>query len=203
MDQHAKASRSAGKAADLREMGQSVRRARAERATTLEDLAARAGISKSVLSQVERGLTNPTLSTVWAIAAALELDPLALLGQAFDKGAGGAPTQGQISHKHVPVIENRGDRYRLLILNAPELAGRVEIYQLVLDPGGALISSAHARDATEDFTVLDGHVEISSGRMTMVAGPDETLSYAADTDHAIRAIGPAGARGILVVTFRW
>lgn len=187
--------------ADLREMGQMVRKARTGSGTTLEELAARAGISKSVLSQVERGLTNPTLATVWAIAGALKLDPLVMLGQAFDRSGDTGHADGRIARKQVPVIENKGEGYRLSILNKPELAGQVEIYQLELVSGGALVSTAHSRGAVEDFTLLDGQVEIASGHGRMDMWPGETVTYAADVDHAIRSSQENGARGILVVTY--
>ncbi|MCY3873070.1 MAG: helix-turn-helix transcriptional regulator [Rhodobacteraceae bacterium] len=48
--------------ADLHQLGKTVRDARRKKRVTLVELAKASGVSKSVLSQVERGTTNPTLA---------------------------------------------------------------------------------------------------------------------------------------------
>jgi transcriptional regulator with XRE-family HTH domain len=187
--------------ADLRELGLSVRNARVNAGMTLEELAKRAGLSKSVLSQVERGSTNPTLSTLWAISNALGLDPLSLLGNGADARVYSTRQDEKVLRVQVPVMENASEGYRLHILNRPELAGKVELYRLALKPGGVLESSPHARGTVEDLTVLSGSVSVTSGQATLVAEAGETVHYAADIDHSIRAVSDTPAEAILVVMF--
>lgn len=187
--------------ADLRDLGAAVRRARSKSGITLEELARRAGISKSVLSQVERGSTNPTLSTLWSISAALGLDPVTLLGSGKETRVYPQGTETRVRRVHVPVIENAAEGYSLHILNRPDLAGKVELYRLVLQPGGVLDSSPHARGATEDLTVLSGRVTVTSGQSSLQADAGETLHFEADVDHSIRALPDTPVEAILVVMF--
>jgi len=187
--------------ADLAGLGRRIRAARAERKLTLEDLAKAAGVSKSVLSQIERGATNPTLATLWNVAKALGLDPLALFGgegQAMQASGG---TEAHISLVDSPVIDNEAAGYRLVILTEPELAGVSELYRLILQPGGLLESRPHGRGAVEQLTVLRGEIEVESGgdRLRLSAG--STARYAADLPHAIAASGRHAAEAVLFVRF--
>jgi len=187
--------------ADLVSLGRRIHGARVERKMTLEELAKAAGLSKSVLSQVERGATNPTLSTLWNVAKALGLDPLELLGgegEALQAAAGG---ESQIALVDSPVIDNEAAKYRLVILNEPELAGVTELYRLILKPGGVLDSKPHGRGAVEQLTVLSGEVEVRSGgdRLRLQAG--RTARYGADVAHAIAAVGKRNAEALLFVRF--
>jgi len=60
-----------------------LRRLRAERGDTQEDLAHRAGLTVAAFARIERGHANPTWTTVTRIAAALEIS-LAALGEAVE-----------------------------------------------------------------------------------------------------------------------
>jgi transcriptional regulator with XRE-family HTH domain len=187
--------------ADLVSLGKRIRVARLERKMTLEDLAKAAGVSKSVLSQVERGTTNPTLSTLWNVAKALALDPLELFGGDGPALQGEDGRESLISLVDSPVIDNAAAKYRLIILNEPELAGVSELYRLVLRPGGVLDSKPHERGAVEQLTVLSGEVEVRCGSDRLRLQPGRTARYAADVAHAIASVGKRNAEALLLVRF--
>lgn len=63
---------------DIR-VGRRLRALRLERGMSLADLAARAGISIGALSQIERGMSSLRVRTIWPLAAALDIDPAALI----------------------------------------------------------------------------------------------------------------------------
>lgn len=192
-----------GKAAgaDLVSLGKRIRGARQERQMTLEELARAAGVSKSVLSQVERGTTNPTLATLWNVATALALDPLALFGGDGAPVTGAAGSESQIALVDSPIIDNEKAGYRLVILSEPQLAGVSELYRLVLRPGGVLDSKPHERGAVEQLTVLSGEVEVRCGDDRLRLGAGRTARYAADVAHAIAAAGKRNAEALLFVRF--
>ena len=58
-------------------VGGEIQRLRLQHNLTLDQLAAKSGVSKSILSQIERDHSNPTLATIWRITKALE-SPLEL-----------------------------------------------------------------------------------------------------------------------------
>lgn len=65
----------------LPDVGQKIKALRTERKLTLDGLAKASGVSKSMLSQIERGLTNPTLATIWSLTQSLGIDISSLLAK--------------------------------------------------------------------------------------------------------------------------
>ncbi len=188
-------------AGNLAELGASVRKARRDRQVTLEELAKLSGVSKSVLSQLERGTTNPTVSTLWSVAGALGLDPSNLFGAGATTTASGGRLANPITKVEDPLIQNADKGYRLIILSQPELVSMSELYRLELDPGGALVSEPHKRGTMEQVTVLKGEVEIQCGSSTLVLKKGETARYAGDMSHSISAPSRKSAEVILFLTF--
>ena len=175
-----------------------LRAVRKEQQLTLDDLAQRSGVSRSMLSQIERGESNPTLATLWNLTQALGVDFAGLLGG----GAAAQEVSGQVERltaERTPSIDSRGERCRLRILSPPALAGRAEWYQLELESGGALVSDAHTLGSTEHLTILEGRIAVQSGVQEEEGSPGDTLRYRADVAHRIAALDGAPAKALLVV----
>ncbi|SNR37804.1 transcriptional regulator, XRE family with cupin sensor [Puniceibacterium sediminis] len=167
--------------------------ARRAQGLSLDGVAKLSGVSRSMVSQIERGTSSPTIATLWNLTRALQVDFAGLL----DRTAGAGEIE-ILRSTEVPTIDNRGQACRLRILSPPEEAGRHEVYDLVLGDGGALVSAAHRRGAREHLTVIEGRIEVTSGTSVEVLTAGDTARYAADLAHAIRAVaGPA--RAFLVV----
>lgn len=65
---------------DMRKLvGRNVRRIRAERGMTQEQLAERSGFSQQYISDLERGRRNPTIVSLYELALALETTPVVLI----------------------------------------------------------------------------------------------------------------------------
>lgn len=169
---------------------------RKRRGLTLESLAGLSGVSRSMLSQIERGQANPTVGTVWALAEALHVDLSELIG------AGKTDSRKRIAltpPSYTPEIRSEDGYCLLKILSPPESVGSVEWYELRIEPGGALRSEPHARGSMEHLTVLDGELCVESGedRVTVAAGA--TARYVADIPHAIVNATAKPTKALLVV----
>jgi transcriptional regulator with XRE-family HTH domain len=181
------------------EIGPVLQRRRGALGLTLEQLAALSGVSKSMLSQIERGQANPTFAVLWSLTRALKLEFADLLqGAAGPKDEGGIEV---VAAANTPEIRSADERCRLRILGPPRLAGATEWYEVAMTPGGALNSAAHASGAFEHFTALDGSFEIMSGGAAHRLEAGETARYPADVEHRIANVGPAPARGLLIVLY--
>ncbi len=168
----------------------SLRAARKARGLSLDAAAKLSGVSRSMVSQIERGESSPTVATLWALTQALQLDFAGLLE---DRPAPGVEVTRAGS---APVIQRGGVTIR--ILSAPESVGAHEVYELVFVPGAALTSDAHSPGCREHLTVLEGKLSVTSGEATDSLGPGDVARYPADRGHAIAALdGPA--RAILIV----
>jgi transcriptional regulator with XRE-family HTH domain len=185
------------------ELGRRLLALRKNRRLTLDRLAAASGVSKSMLSQIERGRVNPTVATLWNLTQALGIDIGELLGTATEAGATAGPQLEHLPAHATPTIASADGRCALRILNPPREALTVEWYEMTVEPGGALRSEPHAPGTREHLTVLEGKllVEVAGSGEALSAG--ETLRYAADRPHAIVNTEEAPARALLVVEFKY
>ncbi|MBA3910561.1 MAG: XRE family transcriptional regulator [Rhodobacter sp.] len=168
----------------------SLRAARKARGLSLDAAAKLSGVSRSMVSQIERGESSPTVATLWALTQALQLDFAGLLE--------GRPAPGieVIRDGSAPVIDRGGVTIR--ILSGPESVGAHEVYDLVFAPGARLTSDAHSPGCREHLTVLEGKLSVTSGEAAEALGPGDVARYPADRAHEIAAHSGA-ARAILIV----
>ncbi|WP_170386840.1 helix-turn-helix domain-containing protein [Ruegeria atlantica] len=163
-----------------------LKEARRAKGLSLEAVANLSGVSRSMVSQIERGESSPTISTLWNLTRALQVDFAGLLEES------NTTDQVEVLRKaEVPSIDNMGQSCRIRILSPPEEAGGHEVYDIEFDADGALNSQPHARGAREQLTVLAGAVRVTSGVASRDLQQGDTARYAADVAHSITADGPA------------
>jgi transcriptional regulator with XRE-family HTH domain len=175
-------------------VGKNINRLRKEKQLTLDQLAAVCGVSKSMLSQIERNETNPTLATVWRLAEAL--------GESIDDLIRGEEDHHDltvINASSIPVLNDPDGEYSLTVLGPASLVNDMEWYELNMAPGGKLTSSPHTARTTEHLTVLSGQLEVMAGGETDTVLAGETARYAADRAHEISNQTDSPARALLVV----
>jgi transcriptional regulator with XRE-family HTH domain len=175
-------------------VGEQIQRLRAERRMTLDDLSRAAGVSKSMLSEIERDKANPTIAVAWRLTNALgvSLDSLFAPPKAPEAIAVAGPHD-------IPTLSGHDAKYQLRVWGPIELAGKFEWYELTLQPGGALVSNAHEPGTREHLTVLHGSIEIEAAGATKRLKAADTARYVADEPHAIRNAGKGEAKALLVV----
>ncbi len=179
-------------------VGDTLAALRQSQSLSLDELSRRAGVSKSMLSQIERAQTNPTVAVIWRLSNALGVSMGDLLG--------GIPRPGEPSIAVVPVhatpsLRSPDGLCELRILGPIELAGQFEWYALALQVGGALQSQAHERGTREHLTALTGLLEVSAGDERKRLKHGETARYAVDRPHAIHNVGKTPASAWLVVVY--
>lgn len=175
-------------------IGKHVKVARKALGLTLERLAERTGVSKSMLSAIERGTTNPTFSIVWSLTQALGLD-LSILDQE-------ARQEDPIEHLHhysTPLRRSADGLCELFMLSPRRTVLPVEWYRLVMKPGGKLDSDAHAQGTFEHLTCLHGRLSISVDARSVDADTGDTLRYRADRPHCIANRSDGDTEALLLV----
>ncbi|MDO6485418.1 XRE family transcriptional regulator [Shimia thalassica] len=164
-----------------------LKEARRAQGLSLDAVAKLSGVSRSMVSQIERGESSPTIATLWNLTRALQVDFAGLLEEGASKDRIETLRDAQ-----VPTIDNRGQGCRIRILSPPEEAGKHEVYELSFNDGGELDSQPHKRGAREQLTVIEGQVVLSSGQASDTLYVGDTARYASDVTHCIRAEnGPA------------
>ncbi len=157
-----------------------IRQLRRERGWTLDALASLSGVSRSMLSQVERGQANPTLAVTFRIALAFELTLSDLVSGAF------APRGVEVIRSDDPASVFRDDDdCRIRTLSPLNLEKDVEFYEVELHPGKRLSSAAHFDGTREFITLHRGSLEITSGEFSQTLLKGDSAQYRADVDHSI------------------
>ncbi len=168
---------------------------RRQRHLSLDDVSRQAGVSKSMLSQIERGQANPTVAVVWRLATALGVALADLLGE--ERPA--EPLLSTVAAHDTPLLASPDGKCELRILGPIDLAGRFEWYQLTVQAGGALDSRAHEPGSREHLTVHSGALEVRAGAESTRLRAGETARYAVDVPHRIHNPGKTAAQALLVV----
>jgi transcriptional regulator with XRE-family HTH domain len=172
---------------------QRVRNLRKSRGWTLEQLSSLSGVSRSMLSQIERGAANPTLGVAYRIAQAFSLS----LGDLVDVGPSGPRIEVVRSGDRSAIFRDDGSCL-IRTLSPLRLEKDVEFYELTLKPGAALDSAPHYVGTREFVTVTKGDVRVTSGNESNDLGPGDSAHYAADVPHRIENTGKIDAVVFLV-----
>ena len=178
-------------------LGRRVKKLRAQHHWSLEQLSATSGVSRSMLSEIEREKANPTLAVTFRIATAFGLSLSELI-----ESADPSPTL-LVTRGNDPSQIFRADRLsRIKTLSPLNLEKDVEIYEVTLQPRGELRSAAHFEGTREFLTVVNGSVRVESGQENAVLGAGDSATYKADVDHAIVNVGDGSASVFLVDIYR-
>ena len=164
--------------ADVR-VGRRVRALRLERSLSLAELAAKAGISIGALSQIERGISSLRVRVIWPLAAALDIEPSALI-------AGDTDTVSDLycvranARRSIPV-KSEGIAKALLSPPAAALTGML----VTVEPDGGT-TGAYTHPGHEFGFVLAGEIELTvdSSRYVLKAG--DSFAFKSTLPHAFR-----------------
>ena len=180
-----------------RHLGGRVKALRSERGWSLEALATASGVSRSMLSQIEREQANPTLAVTLRIAQAFGMN----LGDLLEMP--GASSSVSVIRAGDHAFHYRSDKFcRIRTLSPLKLEKDVEFYEVSLQPGGALRSAPHFEGTREFLTVQKGRVRVESAHDQETLNHGDSASYRADVPHAIINTGKGEALILLVDIYR-
>ena len=180
------------------EIGPRLQAYRKEMNLTLAELAAMSGVSRSMLSEIERGNANPTYGTLWHLTRALKIDLNSLIGGASEERGGGSIIDLQPGNL-TPTIRSADGSCTLQILSPASMVSLIEWYLLSFEAEGELVSDPHGAGTVEHLHCTKGEIVVRSAGNTMIVRAGETARYAADVPHSLTSVGPVGAGAFLVV----
>jgi transcriptional regulator with XRE-family HTH domain len=174
-------------------IGNKIRSIRKEKGFTLENMASRTGLSKGLLSQVERGISQPSLDSLWKITKALE----ASMVHFFE----------EIDQKHVHVIRKQKRRHLLF----PESTGnfsllsagggaKLAMLEVRLLPGESVKETFVQSEGEECLAVIAGMVTVRLGEDEYVLSEGDSLYLASTQSHQMENTGDCEATIIWSVT---
>ena len=160
---------------------------------TLDELSEKSGVSKSILSQIERDLSNPTVITISRIASALgeNLSDFFLKIEVEDMDT-------IERSKETPSITSKDGLCQLNILGAGETVNWLQWYLLNMKPKGVLDSSSHGPKTFENLTVLEGEVEVENGGSKEIIKKGDTFRFQTNKNHLIKNISKKNSQVLMV-----
>ncbi|MER9404246.1 cupin domain-containing protein [Mesorhizobium caraganae] len=167
--------------ADIR-VGRRVRALRLERNLSLAELAAKAGVSIGALSQIERGLSSLRVKVIWPLAAALDIEPSALITDGKDAGNDLYCVRAD-KRRQLPV-KSEGIAKALLSPPGATLTG---LLVTVEADGGT--AEAYAHIGHEFGYVLSGEVELVVDSTKYVLKTGDSFAFKSTLLHAFRNPG--------------
>jgi transcriptional regulator with XRE-family HTH domain len=175
------------------QLGATVQRLRKAYNLSLSELSAQSGVAKSIISQIERNETNPTLATIWRLAQALDVSIERVLQSARDE-----PFLEKTTRADTPILVSDDGKCRLAIIGWIKTVDWLQAYEFSADPGGVLESEAHQRGSVESLSVREGELVVEVGGVPESVKAGETLRYRCDRPHVIRNLGKTPAQATMV-----
>ena len=174
-------------------VARNVRSLRQGRGWTLAALAARSGVSKGMVVELEQSRTNPSVATVSRLATALGVGVAQLLE------AGDEPELRIVrSDEAVRLWSGAAGGFGDFLVGSQHPA-KTELWDWTLKPHDAYEGQAHLDRSRELLFVLEGEITLVLDHRHRMALPERTAAlYTADRPHRIENSGAAPARVIMV-----
>jgi len=201
---------------------------RAERGLRVAELAREIGVTPSLISQIERGQSRPSVSTLFALAQALDVavdaffrEPAAVsepaaagapnaAGAAVPAAAGTVePPAGVGRHlAEARYVVRQGNRATIDIEGGvrwerltPETMPHLDFFELVYGPGAESNPTLYSHPGTEMVLMLSGRLDISVGFETYRLAPGDSMEFPSSLPHRYANPGHTEARAVTVIMY--
>ncbi|MCI1953124.1 MAG: XRE family transcriptional regulator [Clostridiales bacterium] len=172
-------------------IAQNLKKLRLERNFSLGQLAELSQVSKVMLSQIEKGDTNPTINTIWKIANGLKVPYTALLQQQEDDTV--------IVKKSEIAMQTGDDKHYRIFCYYPNTPQRnFELFQIELDAGYSYTSIGHSEKNQEYIMVLEGNLQLTVNNKTYDLHPDDTICFTASAKHIYTSNGAEELKAVII-----
>ena len=159
-----------------RNIGIQLKKIRQQRGLSLDDVAKETAVSKAQLAQMEKGEANPTVSTIWKIAAGLHISFSSLLQPPKEHFM-------KFDSRTAPFAAEEEGRYRVYSIIPYDPKRGWELYKIEMDPNVAHESDAHTEGVEETVTVIQGQVLIEMGEIKEMLKEGQTIVFSGHQPH--------------------
>jgi XRE family transcriptional regulator, regulator of sulfur utilization len=175
-------------------LANNLKRIREEKKLSLEKVADLTGVSKTMLGQIERGESSPTITTVWKIANGLKISFTALINNP-------QPDTIIIEKSDVtPLIEDNG-RFRLYPFFPYEDGRRFEVYSVEIEKGGYISADTHGEGTQEFITVFDGELTVRVSEVEYSVTNGNSIRFNTDRPHTYHNSGNTLTRISMIIYY--
>jgi transcriptional regulator with XRE-family HTH domain len=177
---------------DPTELGLRIRDLRLRKSIALRELAKRANVSPSLLSQIERGKSAPSVKTVYALVAALDVpiaqvfEPRLAPAPSIYRGSQDTAANGlvQLGDARRSIALEHGFRWECL---TPKFDPNASFIELIIEVGGGAEPEIEMKThpGKEFGVVLKGRLGIAVAFDTYILNPRDSISFNSDIPHSM------------------
>lgn len=172
-------------------IAENLKRLRLERNLSLGQLAQLSNVSKVMLSQIEKGDTNPTINTIWKIAKGLNV-PYTLL---IDKHESQTSVVTKLETEK-QITEDGKYRVYCYYGNTPHR--NFELFLLELDLGSEYTSIGHTEKSQEYITIIQGELLLSTNDENYLVKKEDSICFLSANPHTYKSCGKDPLKAMVV-----
>lgn len=162
-------------------IGNRLKDIRNKRNLSLDEVTKLTGVSKAMLGQIERGQSNPTVSTLWKIATGLKVSFSLFIDENQED------LKVICQNDIIPIIEDN-DKMKLYSLFPFDANKGFEIFTIELEPGCNHESTPHNDGVEEYIIVTEGQIEVNIDDKKFVLEKGNSIRFMANKQHAYKNI---------------
>ncbi|HAK45508.1 MAG TPA: XRE family transcriptional regulator [Spirochaeta sp.] len=163
---------------------------------TLKDVAAKAGVSESLISQIERNRVSPSIDTLIAIANTLNID----LEYLFKDLKNDKTVSIVKPADRNRLLQNGVDYQQLSFIPETDINPSVEAFYIDIPPGKEKGDLEFGHPGRELGTIIEGEGELLYGASTYMLEAGDTVSFSSDIPHSIKNTGNTVLKAVWIIT---
>ena len=175
-------------------LGQTILRLRTADKLSLGELSEMSGVAKSMISQIEKNETNPSLATLSRLSLALKTSVEAMVSAEENQDV----LVEKLFIQDIPLLKSEDGLCELRIIGSVDTLQWVQWYDFRAEPGGILKSSPHPAGSVENLSILAGEVTVEVGSKSWTVKAGETIRYRGDFEHSLTNTGDTPAHATMV-----
>ncbi len=177
------------------EVGQRLRDLRRTRGLSLETVGAQTGLSIGFISQIERGLSSPSLRVLATLADTLGVGIAGLFGA--NAGEGGASDGVVTRERERAELKLWRTGISKQLLSPAGSDGRLNLFLVQMEPGGSTGDELYTHDGEEAGLVLEGEMTLTVDAETWTLKTGDSFRFASRRPH--RFSNPSDAQKAVVL----
>ncbi|MEK3889506.1 helix-turn-helix domain-containing protein [Bacillus sp. FSL K6-3431] len=161
---------------------------------SLEKVAELTGVSKTMIGQIERGESTPTITTVWKIANGLKVSFTSLINNP-------QPDTKVVLRREIQILSEDNGKYRVYPYFPFEDDKRFEVYSVEIEKGGFLSADSHMEGTEELLTVFEGELTVRVNNNEYTVKNGDSIRFKADRPHAYHNSGKSLTRLSMILYY--
>ena len=161
---------------------------------SLEKVAELTGVSKTMIGQIERGESSPTITTIWKIANGLKISFTSLINNP-------QPDTKIVLKSEIQSLSEDNGKYRVYPHFPFEDDKRFEVYSVEIEKGGFLSADSHMEGTEELLTVFDGELTVRVNNEEYTVRSGDSIRFKADRPHTYHNSGETLTRLSMILYY--